>query len=117
MSEQRPVLRFIAPGVMSGGMCRNAVKKQVFPVHVFDMMPEALADQVASGDVGINLTLCGDVGCEKLVTVSNNTMRFKKCCGDCRGRSDRGPDAAVPARLRQAITPPHLAGPAWPRFA
>lgn len=49
MSE--PVLGFIGLGVMGGGMCRNAVRKHVAPVHVFDMVADAVADQVASGAV------------------------------------------------------------------
>lgn len=49
MSE--PVLGFIGLGVMGGGMCRNAVRKHTAPVHVFDMVADAVADQVASGAV------------------------------------------------------------------
>ena len=44
-------LGFIGLGVMGSGMCRNAVTKHGAPVHVFDMVPEAVADQVASGAV------------------------------------------------------------------
>ncbi len=51
MSEQAPVLGFIGLGVMGGGMCRNVVKKHNAPVHVFDMVADAVADQVASGAV------------------------------------------------------------------
>ncbi|MEJ5975066.1 NAD(P)-dependent oxidoreductase [Novosphingobium sp. PS1R-30] len=50
MSEV-PVLGFIGLGVMGSGMCRNAVTKHGAPVHVFDMVPAAVADQVASGAV------------------------------------------------------------------
>lgn len=50
MSEA-PTLGFIGLGVMGSGMCRNAVTKHAAPVHVFDMVPDAVADQVASGAV------------------------------------------------------------------
>jgi 3-hydroxyisobutyrate dehydrogenase-like beta-hydroxyacid dehydrogenase len=46
-----PVLGFIGLGVMGSGMCRNAVTKHGAPVHVFDMVADAVADQVASGAV------------------------------------------------------------------
>lgn len=48
MSETA-TLGFIGLGVMGGGMCANAVKKHAAPVHVFDMVPEAVAAQVAHG--------------------------------------------------------------------
>ena len=51
MSEQAPVLGFIGLGVMGGGMCRNVVKKHNAPVHVFDMVADAVAEQVAAGAV------------------------------------------------------------------
>jgi 3-hydroxyisobutyrate dehydrogenase-like beta-hydroxyacid dehydrogenase len=51
MSEHTPVLGFVGLGVMGSGMCRNAVKKHSAPVHVFDMVAGAVADQVASGAV------------------------------------------------------------------
>ena len=44
-------LGFIGLGVMGSGMCRNIVTRQSAPVHVFDMVPEAIASQVASGAV------------------------------------------------------------------
>lgn len=50
MSEQ-PVLGFIGLGVMGSGMCRNTVTKHGAPVHVFDMVADAVADQVASGAI------------------------------------------------------------------
>lgn len=51
MTDTAPVLGFIGLGVMGSGMCRNAVTKHGAPVHVFDMVPAAVADQVASGAV------------------------------------------------------------------
>ena len=51
MSEQASVLGFIGLGVMGGGMCRNVVKKHNAPVHVFDMVADAVAAQVASGAI------------------------------------------------------------------
>lgn len=44
-------LGFIGLGVMGSGMCRNMVTRQPLPVHVFDMVAEAIASQVASGAV------------------------------------------------------------------
>lgn len=46
-----PTLGFIGLGVMGSGMCRNAVTKHGAPVHVFDMVQAAVADQVAAGAV------------------------------------------------------------------
>ncbi len=51
MSDTAPVLGFIGLGVMGSGMCRNAVTKHDGPVHVFDMVPSAIADQVKSGAI------------------------------------------------------------------
>ncbi|MGE3691037.1 MAG: NAD(P)-dependent oxidoreductase [Novosphingobium sp.] len=44
-----PTLGFIGLGVMGSGMCANVVKKHGAPVHVFDMVPAAMAEQVAGG--------------------------------------------------------------------
>lgn len=44
-------LGFIGLGVMGSGMCRNVVTKQPLPVHVFDMVAEAIDSQVDSGAV------------------------------------------------------------------
>lgn len=51
MSEHAAGLGFIGLGVMGGGMCRNLVKKYAGAVHVFDMVPAAVAEQVAGGAV------------------------------------------------------------------
>lgn len=51
MTQALPSLGFIGLGVMGSGMCRNAVTKHGAPVHVFDMVPGAVASQVASGAV------------------------------------------------------------------
>lgn len=44
-------LGFIGLGVMGSGMCANAVRKHPAPVHVFDMVPAAVAAQVEHGAV------------------------------------------------------------------
>jgi len=49
MNANAPALGFIGLGVMGSGMCRNLVTRQSAPVHVFDMVADAIADQVASG--------------------------------------------------------------------
>lgn len=49
MNKEAPTLGFIGLGVMGSGMCRNAVTKHAAPVHVFDMVDSAIAEQVASG--------------------------------------------------------------------
>ena len=48
MSTQ-PALGFIGLGVMGSGMCANTVKKHGAAVHVFDMVPDAVAAQVTGG--------------------------------------------------------------------
>lgn len=45
------VLGFIGLGVMGSGMCANVVKKHGAAVHVFDMIPAAIAEQVAGGAI------------------------------------------------------------------
>ncbi len=40
---------FIGLGVMGSGMCGNMVRKCGMPVHVFDQVPDAVADQVKGG--------------------------------------------------------------------
>lgn len=42
---------FIGLGVMGSGMCANTVRKHGAPVHVFDMVPAAVAAQVEQGAV------------------------------------------------------------------
>ena len=42
---------FIGLGVMGSGMCSNVVRKSGAPVHVFDMAPGAVAEQVAGGAI------------------------------------------------------------------
>lgn len=42
---------FVGLGVMGSGMCRNLVRKQQAPVHVFDMAAGAIADQVQDGAI------------------------------------------------------------------
>ncbi|MDE2597505.1 MAG: NAD(P)-dependent oxidoreductase [Sphingomonadales bacterium] len=42
-------LGFIGLGVMGSGMCANLVRKHGAPVHVFDMVADAVAAQVAGG--------------------------------------------------------------------
>lgn len=44
-------LGFIGLGVMGSGMCRNLATRQAAPVHVFDMVAAAIADQVESGAI------------------------------------------------------------------
>lgn len=44
-----PVLGFVGLGVMGSGMCANAVRKHLAPLHAFDMNPAALAAQVEGG--------------------------------------------------------------------
>jgi len=44
-------LGFIGLGVMGSGMCANTVRKHAAPVHVFDMVPAAVAVQVEQGAV------------------------------------------------------------------
>lgn len=51
MSEKSLPLGFIGLGVMGGGMCANAVKKHAWPLHAFDMNPQALQAQVDVGAV------------------------------------------------------------------
>lgn len=46
-----PTLGFIGLGVMGSGMCANAVRKHGAPVHVFDMVADAVSAQVAAGAV------------------------------------------------------------------
>ncbi len=51
MDDASPVLGFIGLGVMGGAMCANLVRKHGAPVHVFDMVPAAIAEQQAAGAV------------------------------------------------------------------
>ena len=51
MTNPPPVPGFIGLGVMGSGMCANVVKKHGAPVHVFDMVAEAIAEQVAGGAI------------------------------------------------------------------
>ena len=52
MNDSATTLGFIGLGVMGSGMCRNVVTKHGAPVHVFDMVPAAIAGQVTSGAHG-----------------------------------------------------------------
>jgi 3-hydroxyisobutyrate dehydrogenase-like beta-hydroxyacid dehydrogenase len=45
------VIGFIGLGVMGSGMCANIVRKHGAPVHVFDMVEAAVAEQVAGGAI------------------------------------------------------------------
>ncbi len=49
MTETASALGFIGLGVMGSGMCGNLVRKAGRPVHVFDMVADAVAAQVAAG--------------------------------------------------------------------
>lgn len=49
MTETASALGFIGLGVMGSGMCGNLVRKAGRPVHVFDMVADAVAAQVAGG--------------------------------------------------------------------
>ena len=49
MTETASALGFIGLGVMGSGMCANLVRKAGRPVHVFDMVADAVAAQVAGG--------------------------------------------------------------------
>jgi 3-hydroxyisobutyrate dehydrogenase-like beta-hydroxyacid dehydrogenase len=51
MSDTAPVLGFIGLGVMGSGMCGNLVRKHGAAVHVFDVVPAAVAEQVEGGAV------------------------------------------------------------------
>lgn len=49
MTETASALGFIGLGVMGSGMCANLVRKAGRPVHVFDMVADAVVAQVAGG--------------------------------------------------------------------
>lgn len=51
MTGTSVALGFIGLGVMGSGMCANLVRKAGRPVHVFDMVADAVAAQVANGAV------------------------------------------------------------------
>ncbi len=51
MNANALALGFIGLGVMGSGMCRNLATRQAAPVHVFDMVAAAIADQVESGAI------------------------------------------------------------------
>ena len=51
MTGTSVALGFIGLGVMGSGMCANLVRKAGRPVHVFDMVADAVAAQVAKGAV------------------------------------------------------------------
>jgi 3-hydroxyisobutyrate dehydrogenase-like beta-hydroxyacid dehydrogenase len=51
MTGTSATLGFIGLGVMGSGMCANLVRKAGRPVHVFDMVADAVAAQVANGAV------------------------------------------------------------------
>lgn len=47
-----PTLGFIGLGVMGSAMCANVVRRHGAPVHVFDMVADAIAVHAAAGAVG-----------------------------------------------------------------
>jgi len=49
MNHSTQILGFIGLGVMGSGMCRNVVRKSGDPVLVFDMVADAVTDQVHNG--------------------------------------------------------------------
>ena len=49
MNHSTRVLGFIGLGVMGSGMCRNLVRKSGDAVLVFDMVPDAIEEQVRTG--------------------------------------------------------------------
>ena len=51
MTGTSVALGFIGLGVMGSGMCANLVRKAGRPVHVFDMVADAVAAQMANGAV------------------------------------------------------------------
>jgi len=55
-----PTLGFIGLGVMGSAMCANVVRKHGAPVHVFDMVADAIAEQQAGG--AIAATSVAEVG-------------------------------------------------------